>query len=69
MKTVESSPDVMGGTLVFTGTRVPVETLTDYLDAGDSISEFLSDFPTVFREQAIELLTTMEGKCTNAVKR
>ena len=51
MKTVESSPDVMGGTPVFTGTRVPVQTLLDYLEAGDSTVDFLSDFPTVSAEQ------------------
>ncbi len=60
MKIVESSPDVMGGTPVFTGTRVPVETLMDYLEAGDSIHEFLSDFPTVSQEQVVETLEAMK---------
>jgi uncharacterized protein (DUF433 family) len=46
----------MGGAVVFTGTRVPVQTLLDYLEAGDSIDEFLTGFPTVSREQAIEFL-------------
>ena len=56
----------MGGTPVFTGTRVPVETLMDYLEAGDSINEFLSDFPTVSREQVIETLEMAKGKLVDA---
>jgi uncharacterized protein (DUF433 family) len=50
------SPDVMGGTPVFSGTRVPVQTLLDYLEAGESIDEFLAGFPSVTREQVIEFL-------------
>lgn len=46
----------MGGTPVFAGTRVPVQTLIDYLEGGDSIEEFLLDFPTVRRDQVIEVL-------------
>jgi uncharacterized protein (DUF433 family) len=53
---ISCSPDVMGGTPVFTGTRVPVQTLLDYLEAGDSIDEFLAGFPSVSREQVIEFL-------------
>ena len=48
--------EVMGGTPVFRGTRVPVATLFDYLKAGDSLGIFLDDFPTVSREQAVALL-------------
>jgi uncharacterized protein (DUF433 family) len=48
--------DVMGGTSVFAGTRVPVQTLLDYLEAGDSIGEFLEGFPSVTREQVAALL-------------
>ena len=48
--------DVMGGTPVFRGTRVPVQTLLDYLEAGDSIDEFLQGFPTVSRQQVIAFL-------------
>ena len=59
---------MMGGTFVFTGTRVPVETLIDYLEAGDSINEFLSDFPTVSREQVIEALAVMKGGLVGAVE-
>lgn len=53
---VSRSPDVMGGTPVFAGTRVPVQTLLDYLEAGDSIDEFLAGFPSVSREQVIQFL-------------
>jgi uncharacterized protein (DUF433 family) len=50
------SPDVMGGTPVFAGTRVPVQTLLDYLEAGESIDEFLGGFPSVSRDQVIRFL-------------
>jgi uncharacterized protein (DUF433 family) len=53
---ISCAPDVMGGTPVFAGTRVPVQTLLDYLEAGDSIDEFLAGFPSVTREQVIEFL-------------
>ena len=53
---ISRDPDVMGGTPVFTGTRVPVQTLLDYLEAGDSIDEFLAGFPSVTRAHAIEFL-------------
>jgi uncharacterized protein (DUF433 family) len=46
----------MGGTPVFVGTRVPVQTLLDYLEAGDPLDEFLEDFPTVSREQVVAVL-------------
>lgn len=50
----------MGGTPVFAGTRVPVQTLIDYLVAGDSIDEFLEGFPTVKREQVVQFLEEAE---------
>ena len=50
---VHSDPEILGGTPVFVGTRVPFQTLLDYLEAGDPLDEFLDDFPTVTREQAI----------------
>ncbi len=53
---VSRNLDVMGGAAVFTGTRVPVQTLLDYLEAGDSIDEFLEGFPSVRREQVIQFL-------------
>jgi len=51
-----SSPDIMGGTPVFAGTRVPVQTFVEYLEAGDPLDEFLIDFPSVTREQAVAVL-------------
>jgi uncharacterized protein (DUF433 family) len=51
-----SDPDILGGTPVFVGTRVPVKTLLDYLEAGDSLDEFLDHFPSVDREQAVAVL-------------
>ena len=53
---VHSDPEIMGGQPVFVGTRVPLYNLFDYLEAGDSLDEFLEAFPTVSREQAIAAL-------------
>jgi len=53
---VTTKPEVMGGTPVFPGTRVPVQTLLDYLEAGDSIDDFLAGFPTVTRERVVAFL-------------
>ncbi len=53
---VHSDPDVMGGTPVFVGTRVPVQALIDYIQGGHSLEEFLNDFPTVSRELALGAL-------------
>jgi len=53
---VHSDPEVMSGTPVFVGTRVPVYNLFDYLEAGDSLEKFLASFPSVTREQAIAAL-------------
>ena len=53
---VHSDPDILGGTPVFVGTRVPFQTLLDYLEAGDPLAEFLEDFPTVSHEQAVAAL-------------
>jgi len=55
-RVVSRDPNVMNGALVFAGTRVPVDTLIQHLAAGDSLDDFLSDFPTVRREQAIAYL-------------
>jgi uncharacterized protein (DUF433 family) len=57
---ISVSPSVMSGTPVFAGTRVPVQTLLDYLKAGESIDDFLDGFPTVKREQVIALLEEAE---------
>jgi uncharacterized protein (DUF433 family) len=53
---ITSSPERMGGTPVFAGTRVPVQTLIDYLEAGDTLDAFLRDFPSVSREHCIAVL-------------
>ena len=55
-KVIRSSKEILGGTPVFDGTRVPVKTLIDHLEAGDSMDDFLADFPTVGREQALQVL-------------
>ncbi len=54
---VTRSRAVLGGTPVFAGTRVPVKTLLDYLEAGERLGDFLDDFPTVTREQAVAVLS------------
>jgi uncharacterized protein (DUF433 family) len=53
---VTSSPEVLSGAPVFPGTRVPVQTLLDYLEGGATIDDFLAGFPTVKREQVVALL-------------
>jgi len=65
---ISSDPEVQGGAVVFAGTRVPLKNFIDYLEAGDSIEEFLDDFPSVTREQAVaalelakEALVTLAG--------
>ena len=59
---VSINKTVMGGTPVFKGTRVPVQTLIDYLEGGESIDDFLQGFPTVTRVQVIELLEEAKEK-------
>jgi len=53
---VTSSPDILSGTPVFAGTRVPVQALIDYLEGGETIDDFLTGFPTVRREQVVAFL-------------
>jgi len=53
---IHSDPEILGGTPVFVGTRVPVRNLIDYLEGGDSLDEFLDNFPSVSREQAVAAL-------------
>lgn len=55
-KIVRSDPEIVSGTPVFVGTRVPAQALLDYLEEGETIEEFLDDFPTVSREQVIAFL-------------
>ena len=58
---VACDPEIMGGTPVFAGTRVPADTLFHYLRAGDRLDDFLDDFPTVTRDQAVRLLEWAAG--------
>jgi uncharacterized protein (DUF433 family) len=64
---VVSSPEVMGGTPVFAGTRVPVQTLMDYIKGGESIDDFLDGFPTVTREQVIAFLEVAQEQIVKMV--
>jgi len=63
---ISRNPDVMGGTPVFAGTRVPIQTLLDYLEAGDSIDDFLDGFPSVSREQVIDFLEQAKDRLVAA---
>jgi uncharacterized protein (DUF433 family) len=65
-KVVSRSPDVMSGTPVFAGTRVPVQTLLDYLEAGESINDFLEGFPSVTRAQVIAFLEEAKDRMIEA---
>jgi uncharacterized protein (DUF433 family) len=64
---ITASTDVMGGTPVFANTRVPVQTLLDYLKAGESIDDFLEGFPTVSREQVVAFLEEAEEQIVKMV--
>jgi uncharacterized protein (DUF433 family) len=59
---VRSSPDVMGGTPVFAGTRVPVATLLEYIEGGESIDDFLEGFPSVTRDQVIAFIEETKAR-------
>ena len=63
---VSRDPDVMGGTAVFSGTRVPVQTLMDYLEAGESIDDVLEGFPSVTRSQVIAFLEEAKDRAIEA---
>jgi uncharacterized protein (DUF433 family) len=63
---VSSSLGIMGGSAVFHGTRVPVQTLLDYLEAGESIDDFLEGFPSVTREQIIVFLEEAKARMVDA---
>lgn len=58
---VVKDPEILGGTPVFRGTRVPIKNLLDYLEAGDTLDDFLADFPGVTREAAIRVLETSQA--------
>ncbi len=58
----QSDPEIMGGTPVFTGTRVPVQNFVDYLEGGESIDDFLEGFPTVKRTQLVAFIEAAKEK-------
>ena len=60
-KAISRNPDILGGTPVFSGTRVPIRILIEHLEAGDRLDEFLDSYPTVSRDQAIEVLETAKA--------
>ena len=64
---VQSDPQIMGGTPVFVGTRVPLENLIDYLEGGESVDDFLDAFPTVKREQVIAVIEAGKLKILETV--
>lgn len=66
-RAVHKDPDISGGTSVFVGTRVPARTLLDYLEADRDLSEFLEDFPTVTREQAVTVSEEAKQTLTERV--
>ncbi len=59
---INIDPEILGGTPVFRGTRVPIESLFDHLEEGVSLDEFLDDFPTVSREQALAIVNSNDHK-------
>ena len=65
---VTRDADIMGGTPVFRGTRVPVQTLLDYLEAGESIDDFLDGFPSVSREQVVSFLEQAKDRLLETVR-
>lgn len=65
---IHSNPEIMGGAPVFVGTRVPVQTLFDYIEGGDNIEEFMEDFPTVKKELIIQLLETLKDQAIQGSK-
>jgi len=61
---INIDPETMGGTPVFTGTRIPAQTLFDYIEGGDDLNEFLDDFPTISKEAAVEVLNMAKKTLT-----
>lgn len=62
MSEAQRDPEILGGTPVFRGTRVPVRTLIEYLEGGQTVDEFVDDFPSVRREQVVALLDEMTAQ-------
>ncbi|MDE2979002.1 MAG: DUF433 domain-containing protein [Acidobacteriota bacterium] len=67
-KIIDRNPGILGGTPVFTGTRVPVKILMEHLEAGDRLDDFLKDYPTVTRKQAVALLERMTAQLVRGVE-
>jgi uncharacterized protein (DUF433 family) len=65
---VHSDPEILGGTPVFVGTRVPVQSLFDYLEGGETLDEFLRQFPSVKREQAVAALDMARDSLLNRAR-
>jgi uncharacterized protein (DUF433 family) len=65
---ISRRPEIMGGTPVFAGTRVPVQTLLDYIEAGETIDDFLAGFPSVTREQVIRFLEDAKDRLIAAAE-
>ena len=65
---VHSDPEILGGTPVFVGTRVPVQSLFDYLEGGETLDEFLHQFPSVKRDQAIAALDLARDTLLNSAR-
>ena len=63
---IQIDPEVMGGAPVFRGTRVPIQTLFDYIEGEETIDEFLEDFPTVTKDQIIQLLEQLKDQAVKA---
>ena len=64
---ISRNPDVMGGTPVFSGTRVPVQTLLDYLEGGETIDDFLTGFPSVSRGQVLAFLQEAKARLVGSL--
>ena len=64
---IHSDPEIMGGTPVFVGTRVPLQNLIDYLEGGESVDDFLEAFPTVRKEQALAVIEAGKIKLLETV--
>jgi len=65
---IQVDPDILGGTPVFNGTRVPIETLFDYIQGEETIEEFLEDFPTVTKDKVLELLELLKAQAIHPPK-
>lgn len=68
LSVIDTNPEIMGGATVFKGTRVPVQNLFDYIEGDESLDEFLDDFPSVSRDQVIQLLEEFKAQVINPLK-